>query len=388
MATLVIIGNGFDLFHGLPTAWNDYKGYLLSVYGQIVRDFEDFSYLNYAVLDRWSDVEAALALEYQECLEDALESYPLDLSADNPGWNDPAIDIGIQTGFINDFTGELFLSWLFSVDLSQAKNEVVFPEDSVFVTYNYTTVLESRYGIPDRRILHIHGNVRNVETNILLNDDLGTVPHAYIPDDWDGLQVEEFRDEHNQEVVSSEIQFGSPCNEPARVRADLERMYGDDEFYGARVGLCVTALEKYCKAASKRLADNYPALTSFVGRQEVDRVIVFGHSFDGVDKPYYEDILVPRFSDRPWTFVAYNDEDADQAEVFLCRDGHRRLRNRFRQRQGSGRLKLGLRRWLFRQLPLADFFRIGNSPHYPEPNLSQEVPCELNDDEYVVDIIR
>ena len=60
---------------------------------------------------------------------------------------------------------------------------------------------------------------------------------------------------------------------------------------------------------------------SFVGRQEVDRIIVFGHSFNRVDKPYYEDILVPRFSDRPWTFVAYNEEDVGQAEVFCAEMG-------------------------------------------------------------------
>ncbi|WP_322150510.1 AbiH family protein [Paratractidigestivibacter sp.] len=319
MATLVILGNGFDLFHELPTAWKDYKGYLLNVHGQIARDFEDFPFLNSAVFDRWSDVEAALALEYQECLEDALGSCPLNLLADNPGWNDPAIDIEVQTGFINDFTGELFLSWLFSIDLSQARNETVFPEDAVFVTYNYTTVLEDRYGIPDCRILHIHGKASNVETSILLNEDLGTVPHAYIPDDWDEMQVEEFRDEHNQEVVSSEIQFGSPYNEPAKVRENLEGMYGDDDFYDVRVEPCVTALEKYSKAASKRLADNYPTLATFVERWEIDRVIVFGHSFCGVDKPYYEDIFVPRFGDRPWVFIAYNEGDADLAKGFVSR---------------------------------------------------------------------
>lgn len=321
MAALVIAGNGLDLFHGLPTAYRHYKEFLLSAYGQIVSDFEDFPFLSGAGLDRWSDVEATLALEYQECLEDALDAYPLDLLADNPGWIDPAICIEAQTGFINDFTGELFFSWLCSVDVAKAKNEVIFPDDSVFVTYNYTTLLEDKYGVADPRVFHIHGKVDNVETSILLNDDLGIVPHAYIPDDWDGMQVEQPRDEHNQEVVSSEIQFGSPCNDPDSVRGDLERLYGGDDFYGARVEPCVTALEKYCKASSKRLTDNYPALVDFVERQDIGRVIVFGHSFDGVDKPYYEDVFVPRFSDRPWTFVAYSEGDIDAADDFCAEMG-------------------------------------------------------------------
>lgn len=321
MTTLVIVGNGFDRFHELPTGYENYRAFLLSNYARLVDDFECFPFLDNDGPERWSDVEKTLTLAYEECLEDALGSYPLDLSADNPGWNDPTICIEGQTGFINDFTGELFFRWLLSVDVMQAENEVVFPSNSVFVTYNYTTVLEDVYGVSKSRIFHIHGSVDDVERDALLQNDYGTVPAVVIPDDWDGMDVEIARDEHNQSEISSVIQFGSPSNDLIQVRRDLEKRYGREDFYGAMIETCVAALERFCEAASKCLSRNYKALEEFVGRWNIDRVVVFGHSFDSVDRPYYEDIFVPLLGDRPWTFIVYSDKGAQKAEDFCYEAG-------------------------------------------------------------------
>ncbi len=321
MTTLVIVGNGFDRFHNLPTCYKDYRDFLLSNHKQLVTDFENFPFLENDGPERWSDVEKSLTLAYEECLEDALDSYPLDLTADNPGWNDPTIWIEAQTDFIKDFTGELFFRWLLSIDVMQAENEVVFPSDAVFVTYNYTTVLEDVYGVPRSRIYHIHGSVDDVERTVLLQNDYGTVPTVAIPEDWDGMDVKIFRDVHNQSEIPSVIQFGSPYNDSIQVRRDLERRYGHEDFYGAMIETCVVALERFCEAGSKSLSRNYRALEDFIARWEVSEVFVFGHSFDSVDRPYYEDVFVPVLGDKPWTFVVYGDNGVQRAEDFCLETG-------------------------------------------------------------------
>lgn len=280
MTSLVIVGNGFDRFHKLPTGYKDYKTFLEANHRDVLCAFEQFPYLHEDEKDRWGDVEETLTLTlYDECVEEALDAYPLDLFADNPGWNDPAIWIGTQTAFVKDFTGDLFLRWLHTIDVTKAKGEVLFPEASVFVTFNYTTTLEDRYGVPASRILHIHGSM-------------------------------------GEATDSSTIQFGSPYNDPVKVRNDLEKQYGDDDFYGAMIWPCVLELEQYCEAGGKCLSDNYQALCDYINQWEIDRVIVFGHGFAGVDRPYYDDVLVPRLGKLPWTFVARSEDSARRAACF------------------------------------------------------------------------
>lgn len=282
MTALVILGNGFDRFHKLPTDYGAYRKYLKANNWRVLSDYEEFPFLSEEEGDRWSNVEKTLTLtSYDECVDDALGAYPLDLFADNPGWNDPAIWISTQTAFVKDFTGDLFLRWLRTIDVTKAEGEVLFPEDSVFVTFNYTTTLEDRYGVPASRILHIHGSVSDV-------------------------------------ADSSAIQFGSPYNDPAKVGSDLKKQYGDDDYYGAMIRMCVLALEQYCEAGGKCLSSNYQALCDHISKWEIDRVIVFGHSFDGVDRPYYDDVLVSRLGKLPWTFVTHDEDSVWNAACF-CR---------------------------------------------------------------------
>ncbi|MGN8731983.1 hypothetical protein ACTNDK_08705 [Collinsella sp. HCP3S3_B1] len=75
-----------------------------------------------------------MEIDCEACLESTLQSYPLDLSQDNPGWSDPYIDLEVQIDFINDFTGESFFSWISVIDLKTAKNSVIFDKDARFVT--------------------------------------------------------------------------------------------------------------------------------------------------------------------------------------------------------------------------------------------------------------
>lgn len=323
MAVLYIIGNGFDLFHELPTAYCNYKEYLKDEYPSLVKEYESFPFLmdkiNHA--DRWTDIESSLELDYEDCLEDALHAYPLDLRQDNPGWNDPQISLDVQTRFIKDFTGELFFKWISSIDIERAKGSVIFNPDAVFITFNYIETLEKRYSIDDSEILHVHGSVRDVEVNAFLQCDIGTVASAHVPEDWDGLDVDLYRDETNNQIAKSVIQFGCPNNSPDKLREELERIYKDDDFYGAYVEPCVKVLEDFCEHAGKDITANYPQLMQFLDSFNIDRVCIFGHSFDGIDYPYYADVFLPRYRNLPWIFVVHSPRGAKAAVRFCSENG-------------------------------------------------------------------
>lgn len=108
-----------------------------------------------------------------------------------------------------------------------------------------------------------------------------------------------------------------------KMREDLELSYGDDDFYGAYIEPCMKVIEDYCNKATKDLPSNYPSLVRFLDYANIDSICVFGHGFDGVDKPYYTDILIPRYNLLPWTFVSHNEESKTNIEAFCCQNGIR-----------------------------------------------------------------
>lgn len=63
---LYIIGNGFDLNHGMKTSYNDYKQFLEKFYPGIFYEYEHFNYLSLVSSDnsRWADIEYALSIDY------------------------------------------------------------------------------------------------------------------------------------------------------------------------------------------------------------------------------------------------------------------------------------------------------------------------------------
>lgn len=318
MAVLFILGNGFDLYHDLPTRFCNYRDFLKRNHAQLIHDFESFPFLTSDQGEaRWGDVETALTLDFDSCLEDALSAYPLDLFADNPGWNDPAIWIESETAFINDFTGKLFYRWLYSIDISAAKNRVVFPSESLFVTFNYTSTLEERYGVSDTDILHIHGHAQKKETSTLLpHGTKGSNAMANEGQTEPCLQLA--NDERDRIIGRSSIQFGSPYNRSEEIIREIEKQYGLDDFFGAYISPCINPLISFCKVAGKSLEENYGPLNSFLNTSAIQEVFVFGHSFDGVDEPYYSDVLIPRYKSLPWVFVVYDATSKDDVAIF-CR---------------------------------------------------------------------
>lgn len=99
--SLLIIGNGFDLHHGLATSYSDYHKWLKVHDKQVVKDFDSFVYAVECSdfensLDctrgsarednpRWCSLEESPGIEWDDlCYETLDHTYP-DLTEDNPG---------------------------------------------------------------------------------------------------------------------------------------------------------------------------------------------------------------------------------------------------------------------------------------------------------------
>ena len=185
---LFVIGNGFDIDHDLECRFRCFKCFLKRTYPQITQSGK----IGYVPLPKGglapdgnykSDLSTDALILYRlienvtsdsdwNCFEEDLGNLPykslLDLST-----NDDDDDLFHQVQDNEDLAAEylksfdnfpqLFTEWIDSIDtsrvLKKTKYASLFSNDDLFLTFNYTDLLENTYGIPSKQICHIHGKI-------------------------------------------------------------------------------------------------------------------------------------------------------------------------------------------------------------------------------------
>lgn len=113
------------------------------------------------------------------------------------------------------------------------------------------------------------------------------------------------------------IQFGSPDNDPDQCEREIEVKFSDYEFYAASIEYAVMELSYTLKTVYKDQQSNYNSAINFLDSKVFDELIIMGHSFWGVDFPYYKDVIAPLLSDCKWTVFCYTDSDVYYATKAL-----------------------------------------------------------------------
>lgn len=259
MSTLHVLGNGFDLNHGLPTRYDpDLKD--LAIQGErFPGEWESYS----IGADLWSSVEQQLAYPDVDIILDHLDNYSPDLSSDRESDRDSIIHEAEQ---LLAFPLEVFAENAdekLETTKPEAKFVDLFRPDDYFLTFNYTHTLERLYGVPPSRILHLHGEVG--VSRLIIGYEPGALKGIESLDKWD--------DEENYEHYRS-------------------RAYD--------------AVKRRLAAFAKLY--QHQTLNDFVDRipQPPNRIVVFGHSLGGVDRPYFNS-LARQFPDAQWTMCAYSE---------------------------------------------------------------------------------
>jgi len=167
---LFIIGNGFDIGHGLPTGYWDFRTFLDLVYPEFLRSFEEH-YDIYPGMSAdakkktlWSRFESNLANIDEDTIIDIGTSIELNLESG---------DVGIEDTLYSHFTDEYqyieklagyLKQWVRSIKIRDCLPRTSIIDKSnrdLFLTFNYTAVLENVYGITPGNIVHIHGSLRD-----------------------------------------------------------------------------------------------------------------------------------------------------------------------------------------------------------------------------------
>lgn len=187
MTRLFIIGNGFDIAHGLPTKYSDFQKYLLSMYPDAQKTFPSFSIDSTLMPDGeevfdkdeavglimdvisetigqgndWSDLETNLGrLNFDRYFDDmSILSNPKD---DNDLFKMAYRYEDVSNNFLKVFVKikNLFPNWVNSIDVLNSSpktsfKKIIDKKNDLFLNFNYTSVLEDLYNVEN--ICYIHG---------------------------------------------------------------------------------------------------------------------------------------------------------------------------------------------------------------------------------------
>lgn len=317
---LYICGNGFDLHHGLQTSYKSYKEFLSSKYSDVISDYEEFV----GVFDNgriaWSNIEDALKIDYLKMLRryadlpsvsDEVYYRSHENNALYYGRNDLEDSFRGLTYFITNFTGKFLYDWLSSIDIKSATPDLDLSPKDLYINFNYLDTLQMLYRIPDDNIFHIHGSLKKLKSlkkataeckQYCLDMYTPEVGKEEALDIWRLSFGPSFQNMY----IRQELQFGAVINKEKELNK-LNKWYNSDKEFADYVGPSISVIEDFVEKSTKKLSSNYYKLTHFVWtHNDIDTVVVMGHTLNGVDYPYYKEILVPFLKDKLWVFKSHN----------------------------------------------------------------------------------
>ena len=286
---LFIVGNGFDLDHGIPSRYNpDFKN--------IAERIEPISYFwdiyQSQRADIWADFENLLANPDFNNLEEIFDGYAPDYFSDYERDRNAIITQVDLNGKLIDalyeFADQAENSIKSKRPLVKYKNS--FNHGGLFITTNYTHTLEKLYGISRNNVLHIHGEVGS--DNLILGYPEGDYkPETYF---YDVRQ----KGRGTYRVVDFE--------------QHIEDMIQDDliDYY------TYTAYKELIeKTKSFSKAPQITLLKAFLKNNIFDEIVVIGHSC-AIDYPYFEHLnnTYPRAN---WRFNPHDEDTRDNIEILI-----------------------------------------------------------------------
>lgn len=338
---LWIVGNGFDLHHGLKTSYLDYKAYLCQQHnpcknerGEIKRDllprevcrncckcnFEktDCSVPKFNNLPRnefkedlWRDLEEGCSINL-DALLDSLD-----------GWEKKAalalLDGGLD--FAEIFTGDDFHKWLKDVEsglseLSDSDKEMLkidgisVGNGDAFLNFNYTSTLQKFYDIPDDQILYVHGRVEDADCKI---------------EDANKKEMEKRGVKLLKvgRIIHSCIAFGSSDLTNEEIKAAVDRRVKSKHLSAEYADELCEKLLSLLELLGKDVQSRLEPVEKFVAEHcndpsTLSEVVVAGHSLGRIDMPYL-DYLAKKFRCLKWRFLFYSKEDIIKAFEFSAR---------------------------------------------------------------------
>ena len=277
---LYIIGNGFDLHHGIKSSYWDFGKYLKSV------DRETYDFIDQFIgIDDtfWNELESRLAnLDSDHLLDDMtdfLPSYGADDWSDS-GHHDYQFEVGRVVEALSQTLLSHFSDWIRQLDIPKSKDienlRLSLDLSSQYLSFNYTNTLQKTYGVSNKNITHIHGIAVDPKSNLILG-------HGFELSDKNPYRYESNPEDADTRVIEA-----------------------------------ISIIDGYFERTFKNtdlLINKHNAF--FSGLSKIDEIYVCGHSLETVDIPYFKAIIRavnPR--NVKWVITYYKDLEDLKAKAF------------------------------------------------------------------------
>jgi hypothetical protein len=264
---LFIIGNGFDVHHGIPSKYSYFGKYLTAVDTRSWQTINEYLHVD---KDFWACFEERLASFDEDAVIDYAEKFLVGYGADD--WSDAdhhnfEYEIEQIVDALSRKLRDHFSAWIrqLSSPASGSFSTVrSIDSNALYLTFNYTPTLENVYSVPSENVLHIHGNATIPTDQIIIG-------HG-----WERL---------DEEKLSSNI----------------------DEDTDTRVAGGYRLIDVY-------FAETFKPTDFIIGENgeffdsisDTEDVFVLGHSLSDVDSPYIYEVIRKISPSAKW-IVSYHD---------------------------------------------------------------------------------
>lgn len=298
VSSLFLAGNGFDIAHGIPTKYVDFRLFVIDLYPEILgfrdeviylEDFENIDPSGFAAeillntMDKvagenWCNFEEALArINFNSKLPDANHKENETVEEDNELMNQYLLYMDMLTsGFINcaKIWQDFFRLWIKDVQAQinagkfigkDALKILLSQSDMQYLTFNYTKTLQKLYGI--KKVIHMHNRVGQ---------------KLIFGHEQDDIMYNEFDNDY-----STGPHIGSSFLD------DMVMSFRKDT---------VSPLKKY--------TDFFKKLNN-----KVDKVYSYGFSYGKVDSIYIKKIISQIDTGATWYFTRFESQDSEALRI-------------------------------------------------------------------------
>ena len=266
--TLILIGNGFDIWQNLDTSYKSFERYYEAHLDEVLKRFHLKKYIKYnddGTIAVDSEGNTITYSDVELFYGDPFKPQKLDHTF---WWNFETSMDKIDDQQINYFFGrdgvknikrcaenaqkilkEMFRDWVATIQISDEISKYAFGDNVLFVNFNYTDTLLKRFGVKEVNEFHIHGVANDKESIIV-----GHATHPEYP------------------------------YEPLRLFKNRPRMEG------------LYYIEEFLYNSDKHIEDNYMKLQMFCGLhgariENIKKIFVLGLGFGDADLGYIKHLI-------------------------------------------------------------------------------------------------
>lgn len=287
--TLYIIGNGFDLMHGVPSSYYKFRD-SLGKSSELKRQLETWSLKE----DLWSDLEDSLAhmddegmlamapdmLEIMGVLDEDDEEFSAADFFAAAEWTVYPLQI------IQNELPKQFRKWINSLQPAEGVRPLtsLICGEGRYINFNYTEFIETIYGVKKENILYIHGDRRNRSQELILGHAPGAEDDPFY-----------FRKSSKPQIYS-------------------QTSYDMYETASTYVADYYDITAKKSDKIIQGNKDYFEKLT------DIEIIVVIGHSLSYVDYPYFREII-QKINGWKWNIGWHSSSDLKRIEKFVSTMG-------------------------------------------------------------------